>query len=228
MLSWYTSLPLASCNKDLEQRTTCSSKRQDFIRQTAGRINNNEQVTAHLGSEKQAGSGKQAGNGKQIVCSRQRMPKTYLRSHPGSNPEAPWLLFLNFFLLCLEPDWLHSMQNRWWYQHVPGWLHPGPISEEAVCFPRFSSVQFSRSVVSDSLRPHESQQARSPCPSPTPGVYQTHVHWVSDTIQPYHPLSSPSPPSPNPSQHQDLFQWVNSSHEVAKVLELQLQHKSEV
>ena len=40
---------------------------------------------------------------------------------------------------------------------------------------------------------------------------QTHVHWVSDAIQPSHPLSSPSPPAPNPSQHQRLFQWVNSS-----------------
>ena len=51
---------------------------------------------------------------------------------------------------------------------------------------------------------------------------QTHVHWVSDAIQPSHPLLSPSPPAPNPSQHQSLFQWVNSSHEVAKVLEFQL------
>ena len=59
----------------------------------------------------------------------------------------------------------------------------------------------------------------------TPGLpefTQTHVHWVGDAIQPSHPLSSPSPPAPNPSQHQSLFQWVNSSHEVAKVLEFQL------
>ena len=55
---------------------------------------------------------------------------------------------------------------------------------------------------------------------------QTHVHQVSDTIQPSHPLSSPSPPAPNPSQHQGLFQWVNSSREVVKVLEFQLQHQS--
>ena len=55
-----------------------------------------------------------------------------------------------------------------------------------------------------------------------PDFTQTHVHWVSDAIQPSHPLSSPSPPAPNPSQHQSLFQWVNSSHEVAKVLEFQL------
>ena len=57
-----------------------------------------------------------------------------------------------------------------------------------------------------------------PCPSPTLELMmtQTHVHQVSDAIQPSHPLSSPSPPAPNPSQHQGLFQWVNSSHEVAK------------
>ena len=55
-----------------------------------------------------------------------------------------------------------------------------------------------------------------------PELTQTHVHQVSDAIQPSHPLSSPSPPAPNPSLHQSLFQWVNSSHEVAKVLEFQL------
>ena len=53
-----------------------------------------------------------------------------------------------------------------------------------------------------------------------PEFTQTHVHQVSGAIQPSHPLSSPS--APNPSQHQSLFQWVNSSHEVAKVLEFQL------
>ena len=51
---------------------------------------------------------------------------------------------------------------------------------------------------------------------------QTHIHRVSDAIQPFDPLSSPSPPALNPSQHQSLFQWVNSLHEVAKVLEFQL------
>ena len=51
---------------------------------------------------------------------------------------------------------------------------------------------------------------------------QTHVHLVNDAVQPSHPLSSPSPPVPNPSKHQGLFKWVNSLHEVAKVLEFQL------
>ena len=55
-----------------------------------------------------------------------------------------------------------------------------------------------------------------------PEFTQIHVHQVGDTIQPSHSLSSPSPPAPNPSQHHGLFQWVNSSHEVAKVLEFQL------
>ena len=55
---------------------------------------------------------------------------------------------------------------------------------------------------------------------------QTHVHRVSDAIQPFHPLSSPSPPAFNLSQHQGLFQGVNYSHQVAKVLEFQRQHQS--
>ena len=59
-----------------------------------------------------------------------------------------------------------------------------------------------------------------------PEFTQTHVHRVGDAIQPSHPLLSPSPPAPNPSQQQSLFQWVNSSHEVAKVLEFQPQHHS--
>ena len=54
----------------------------------------------------------------------------------------------------------------------------------------------------------------------------THVHWVGDAIQPSHPLSSPSPPALNLSQHQDLFKWVSSSHQVARVLKFQLQHQS--
>ena len=70
------------------------------------------------------------------------------------------------------------------------------------------SVQFSRSVESDFL------------------LTQTHVHCIDDAIQPSHPLSSPSPPALNLSQHQGLFKWVSFSHQVAKVLEFQLQHQS--
>ena len=59
-----------------------------------------------------------------------------------------------------------------------------------------------------------------------PESTQTHVHWVGNAIQPSHPLSSPSPPALNFSEHQGLFKWVSSSHQVAKVLEFQLQHQS--
>ena len=59
-----------------------------------------------------------------------------------------------------------------------------------------------------------------------PEFTQTHIHWVSDAMQPSHPLSSPSPPALNLSQHQGLFQWVGSSNHGAKVLEFQPQHQS--
>ena len=91
------------------------------------------------------------------------------------------------------------------------------------CSAQFSSVAQSCPILWDPMN----------CSTPGLPVHhqlleftQTHVHWVSDAIQPSHPLLSPSPPTPNPSQNQSLFQWVNSSHEVAKVLEFQLQHQS--
>ena len=87
-----------------------------------------------------------------------------------------------------------------------------------------SSVQFSCSVVSDSLQPHGLQHTRPPCPLQFPEFTQTHVHWVCDAIQPSHSLSSPSVLTFNLSQHQGLFKWISSSHQVAKVL--RLQHKS--
>ena len=86
------------------------------------------------------------------------------------------------------------------------------------------SLWFSRPVVSNSLQPHGLQHARPPCPSPLLEFTQTHVHWVGDAIQPSH-LLSPSSPALNLSQHQGLFQWVGLSHQVAKVLKLQLQRQ---
>ena len=73
-----------------------------------------------------------------------------------------------------------------------------------------SSVQFSRSVVSDSLWPRESQHARPPCPSPTPGACSNSCPLSQYAIEPSHPLSSPSPPAFSLSQHQGLVQWVSS------------------
>ena len=116
-----------------------------------------------------------------------------------------------------------SMMDKWirmlWHTH---------ILCVCVCVYRYikNSVQFSCSVVSYSLGPYGMQHARLSCPSPTTELAQTHVHWVSDAIQPSHPLSSPSPPAFNLSQYQGLFKWVGSLHQVAKELEFQLQHQS--
>ena len=78
---------------------------------------------------------------------------------------------------------------------------------------KYFSVQFSRSVMSDCLWPHELLHTRLPCPYQYLESTQTHVHRVDDAIQPSHPLSSPSPPVFNLSQDQGLFQWVNSLHQ---------------
>ena len=104
-----------------------------------------------------------------------------------------------------------NIPGRWYFNR-----------KSMIRFNQSSSVQFSCSVISDSLRPHELQHARPPCSSPSPVV-----HSDSRLSSPRcHPAISssviPFSSCPNPSQHQSLFQWVNSSHEVAKVLEFQL------
>ena len=88
----------------------------------------------------------------------------------------------------------------------------------------FSSVQLSSVTQScpTPCDPMNRSMPGLPVHHQLPEFTQTHVHQVGDAIQPSHPLTSPSPPAPNPSQHQSLFQWVNSSHEVAQVLEFQL------
>ena len=91
-----------------------------------------------------------------------------------------------------------------------------------------SSVQFS-SVTQSCPTPYDPMDCSTPgfpIHHQLPEFTQTHVHQVSDAIQPSHPLSSPSSPTFNPSQHQGLFKWVSSSHQVAKVMEFQLQHQS--
>ena len=91
--------------------------------------------------------------------------------------------------------------------------------------PNLSSVQFSSVAQSCQTLcdPMNCSTPGLPVHHQLPKFTQTHV---CDAIQPSHPLSSPSPPAPNPSQHQSLFQWVNSSLQVAKVLEFQLQYHS--
>ena len=99
--------------------------------------------------------------------------------------------------------------------------HPALFSERLTV--QFSSVAQSCPTLCD---PMNRSAPGLPDHQLPPEFTQTHVHQAGDAIQPFHPLSSPSPPAPNPSQHQGLFQWVKSSHEVAKVLEFQLQHQS--
>ena len=85
--------------------------------------------------------------------------------------------------------------------------------------------QFSSSVCPTLCEPMSRSSPGLPVHHHLPEFTQTHIHRVSDAIQPSNPRSSPSPPAPNPSQHQSLFQWVNSLHE-GSLLEFQLQHHS--
>ena len=115
---------------------------------------------------------------------------------------------LNYVILTSIPKPLVKV-----YVFSTGWLYSV----------QFSSVAKSRLTLCDTMD----------CSTPGFPVHhqlweltETHVHWVGNAIQPSHPLLSPSPPSFNLSQHQGLFQWVRSSHQVTKVLEFQLQHQS--
>ena len=170
------------------------------------------------------------------------------QSHEGiSKPLASYFSF-SFILhpIRLIPDIYldllsHYLYHYWYFPYaLMGLLTtlPCPLRGWLVWMDWFpglwplGSVQFSLSVVSDSLQPHGLQHTRLPCPSPTPvhnqlpEPTQTHVYHVGDAIQSSHPLSSPSPPTFNLPQHQGLFKWVGSLHQVAKVLEFQLQHQS--
>ena len=95
---------------------------------------------------------------------------------------------------------------------------PCELRESPNLCPYFT-VQFSHSVVSNSLWPMDGSMPGFPVHHQLPELVQTCVHQVGDAIQPSHPLSSPSSPTFNLSQHQGLFQWVSSSHQMAKVLE---------
>ena len=88
---------------------------------------------------------------------------------------------------------------------------------------QFSSVSQSCPTLCD---PMNCTMPGLPVHHTLPEFIQTHVHWVCDAIQPSHPLLTPSPPALNLSQHQGLFQWVSSLHQMAKILEFQLQHQS--
>ena len=120
--------------------------------------------------------------------------------------------------VCLPP-WHLDPFCSWCCQHAS--------AHSAGCCSRSAhSIQFSPSAVSDSLWPHGLQHTRLPCPSSTPGAYSNSCpssQWRHLTIL---PSVIPFSPTFNISQHQGLFQWVSSSHQVAKILEFQLQHQS--
>ena len=132
--------------------------------------------------------------------------------------------------------WLHGL----WYARL---LCPSlsarvcsnscPLSQWCYLIISFTTVPFSFQFSSVQLlsrvwlcQPMKRSTLGLPVHHQLPESSQTHVHWVGDAIQPSHPLLSLSPPAHNLSQHQGLFQWVSSSHQVAKVLEFQLQHQS--
>ena len=145
-------------------------------------------------------------------------PANHILSEPATMTHLSWMALHGMARSCIELDkavvhvirlfsflWLwfsvcplmekdkRVMKASWWERLTEG---TRSCSDGRAIL---SSVQFSHTVLSDSLWPHESQHTRPPCPS------STHVHRVSDAIQPSHPLSSPSPPAPKPSRHQSLF-----------------------
>ena len=127
-----------------------------------------------------------------------------------SSKRVKTLLFLFKSLIHLQYNFEHSRDNsNFTFFHVDKFL--------------FNSVQ-SLSRVWLFWDPMNLSMPGFPVHHQLSEFTQTHVHWVSDAIQPSHPLLSPSPPALNLSQHQGLFKWVSSLHQMAKVLEFQLQH----
>ena len=137
----------------------------------------------------------------------------YCLSHQGS----PWTLEWVVYSFSRGSSWPRDWIRVSW---IAGGFFTSWVTREALFSlqVQFSSVAQSCPTLCD---PMNRSTPGLPVHHQLPEFTQTHVHRVSDAIQPFHPLSSLSPPAPNPS-HQSLFQWVNSSHEAVKVLEFQL------
>ena len=142
-------------------------------------------------------------------------------------------------------DGVYTRQEGDWFKINTGWQRGPPAESNIKCFGTSASVEvrdrvecgtfqklsvgyitalLHHSVLPNSLWLHGLHHARLPCPNYFPEFAQTHVHRVNDAIQLFYPLSLPSP-AVTLSQYQSFFQWVGSLHQVAKVLELQLQHQ---
>ena len=147
---------------------------------------------------------------------------------PMSFLEGPILSHFVFLTEAPARPAMLTARKTWW----PHCLFTGPMLLPGLSWPSAASSPSSgqlSSVTQSCLIPCDPMD----CSTPGLPVYrqllefiQTHVHWVSDAIQPSHPLSSPFPPAFSLSQYQGVFKWVSSSHQVAKVLEFQLQHQS--
>ena len=136
-----------------------------------------------------------------------------------------------YFLLLYtsEPLFRQSLSFKWppvfiFYGCITNYHKVSSLTKRGwFCFSQFSSIAQWCPTLCD---PVDCSTLGFPVRHQLLEMAQTHVHWVSDAIQPSHPLLSPSPLAFNLSQHQGLFQWVGSSPQVAKVLEFQLQHQS--
>ena len=135
--------------------------------------------------------------------------KEFSCNFQGPQWQYRWSIKLQEFRSLLARKWYISVKAHCW------WFRLCALESSSL-----SSVQLLNHV--QLCDPMNRSTPGLPVHHQIPEFTQTHVYQVSDAIQSSHPLSSPSPPAPNPSQHQSLFQEVNSSHEVAKVQEFQL------
>ena len=135
---------------------------------------------------------------------------------------TPWLRLW----VCVQLPWTWNMDSTL-VPTITGSRSGKEYIKAVYCHPAYltyiqSSVHFSLTLCD----PMNCSTPGLPVCHRLPESTQTHIHWVGDGIQPSHPLSSLSPPDLNLSHHQGLLKWVSSSHQVAKVLEFQLQHQS--
>ena len=154
----------------------------------------------------------------ELKCQRQVPKRDREETEEKSKLICPQFTDLKVRQSSFLPLWVGILTQLW---HLDDEVNLSWTSYPKVIF---CFVLFSHSVVYNSLWPQGLQHV--PVLHYFPEVAQFHVHWVGDVIQPSHSLLSPSPPAFNLSQREGLFQWVGSSHQVAKVLELQIQHPS--
>ena len=154
---------------------------------------------------------------------------------PTEKHLAAWIPEKDLCICCLCETWLRSRDtNRLKVRECKKVFYAsGNQMTAGVTIPVSDKIDFKIKPVEFSSVAQSCLTLCNPMNRSTPGLpvhhqlpksTQTPVHWVGDAIQPSHSLSSSSPPALNPSQHQGLFKWVSSSHQVAKVLEFQLQH----